>query len=199
MKSFLTAALFTAIVAATPFTANAASYEFDTAHTQIMFKVNHLGFSNSHGRFMKFDGTLDFDAADVAKSKLDVTIDTASIDMGDQKWDDHLKNADFFDVEKFPSMTFKSTKVEKTGEKTGKVTGDLTILGVTKPVTLDVVMNKMGKHPMSGKEHVGFSATGTLKRSDFGMNYGLPNVGDTVTLMIEAEASAKDASAPAAE
>lgn len=122
------------------------------------------------------------------QSKVDVTIKTASIEMDDQKWNDHLKNADFFNVEQYPEMTFKSTNVEVTGENTANVTGDLTLLGVTKPVTLNVTHNKTGAHPMNGKSGIGFSATGTLKRSDFGMNYGLPAVGDDVELRIEVEA-----------
>src|SRR5690606_12273607 len=105
-------------------------------------------------------------------SSTEVTIDTSSISMNHEAWENHLKNADFFDVEKFPTMTFKSTKVERTGEKTAKMTGDLTLLGVTKPVTLDVTLNKSDLHPFHKKMAAGFSATGTLKRSDFGMNYG---------------------------
>ena len=98
-----------------------------------------------------------------------------------------MKNEDFFNVEKFPEMTFKSTGVTVTGENTGDVTGDLTLLGVTKPVTLHVTFNKAGKHPMGDKYAAGFSATGTLRRSDFGMDYGLPMVSDEVELRIEVE------------
>ena len=168
------------------------TYSFDTVHSQIIFFVNHLGFSNSEGEFLDFDGEFTFDPENVEASDVDVTIDTTSIDMDDEAWDKHLKNADFFDVEQFPTMTFKSTEVLKTGEKTGLMTGDLTMLGVTKPVTLDVTMNKVGEHPRSGKQHAGFSATGKLNRSDWGMDYGLPMVGDEVNIRIEVEGSAKE-------
>lgn len=167
-------------------------YSFDPAHTQVLFSVSHLGFSFSHGRFDKLDGSFTFDEKAPEQSSIDVTIDTNSIDMGSEAWDKHLKSADFLNTEKFPAMTFKSTKIETTGEKTGKVTGDLTILGVTKPVTLDVTYNGSGEHPYSKNHIAGFSATGTVKRSDFGMGYGLPNVGDDVSLIIQVEGIRQD-------
>ncbi len=167
--------------------AQVETYSFDTVHTQILFFVDHLGFSISEGEFLDFDGSYTLDRGDLSKSSVDVSIDTNSIDMDDEAWDAHMKNEDFFHVEKFPTMTFKSTKVDVTGENTALVTGDLTLLGVTKPVTLDVVHRKSGKHPFGEKYASGFSATGTLKRSDFGMTYGLPNVGDEVELRIEVE------------
>ncbi|MDD9899735.1 MAG: YceI family protein [Alphaproteobacteria bacterium] len=162
-------------------------YDFDKKHTQVFFKVSHLGFSISHGRFNEVDGGFSFDLDHPEKSSVNVTIKTDSLDMGQDGWDEHLKGEDFFKVEAFPEMTFKSTAVEVTGEKTAKVTGDLTLLGVTKPVTLDVTYNKAGIHPFGGKYVAGFSATGMLKRSDFGMTYGLPNIGDDVHMMIEVE------------
>jgi len=167
--------------------ADIETYSFDKAHTQLLFFVNHLGFSNSQGEFLDYDGSFVFDRSEPAKSNVSITIKTASIDMDDEKWDAHMKSADFFDVEKFPDMTFKSTGIEATGENMANITGDLTILGVTKPVTLAVIHNKSGKHAFSGKYVSGFSATATLKRSDFGMNYGLPLVGDDVKIMIEVE------------
>jgi polyisoprenoid-binding protein YceI len=178
---------------ASPAQAEVESYGFDKAHTQIYFSVNHLGFSNSRGRFLNFDGTLQLDRAAPASSMVDVSIDTASIEMNDQAWNDHMKNADFFNVEKFPAMTFKSTSVEVTGENTANVTGDLTLLGVTKPVVMAVTHNKSDVHPYSGKMVAGFSATTNIKRSDFGMNYGLPAVGDDVAINIEVEAVRADA------
>lgn len=169
-------------------------YEFDTAHTQIIFFVSHLGFSISEGEFLDFDGFIEFNRDEPAKSKVEVVIDTNSIDMDDQKWDDHMKNEDFFHVEKYPTMTFKSTGIDVTGEKTAKITGDLTILETTKPVTLDVKFNKAGKHPFGDKYAAGWSATAALKRSEFGMKYGLPMVGDDVEIRIEVEAIRKGGS-----
>lgn len=175
--------------------AEAVKYIIEKPHSQVVFKVNHLGFSHSIGKFLKFDGTVTFDQAQPAASATEVTIDTASIELNDQKWNDHMKSADFFNVEKFPAMTFKSTGIEVTGEKTANIKGDLTILGVTRPVVLATTFNQAGKHPMSGKNGVGFSAVTAIKRSDFGMNYGLPMVGDDVEIMIEVEAYEDDPTA----
>lgn len=187
MKKFAAIALLGLLSATSPANAAAERYAFDKDHTQIFFSVNHLGFSNSTGKFEEFDGHFTFDPEKPENSSVYVTIKTDEIEIGSDEWEDHLENADFFNAEKFPVMTFTSTKVEKTGEKTGKLTGDLTLLGVTKPVTLDVTFNKVGVHPYSGKQVAGFSATGTLLRSDFGMNYGLPAVGDEVSIRIEVE------------
>lgn len=192
MRNIFASALAALLLVSAAAQAAPERYVFDPAHTQIFFSVEHLGFSHSTGRFAKFDGGFTFDQDNPEASSVEVTIDTASIDMGMPEWDAHLKNADFFNVEKFPAMTFKSTKVEKTGEKTGKITGDLTLLGVTKPVTLDVTFNKAGVHPYSKSMIAGFSATGTLKRSEFDMNYGLPGVGDEVALRIEVEGIRQD-------
>lgn len=167
-------------------------YTFDKAHTQILFFVNHLGFSMSQGEFHDYDGHFLFNRGEPEKSVIDISIQSASIDMDDEKWDAHMKNADFFNVEEFPTVTFKSKMAEITGENTANITGDLTLLGVTKPVTLSVTHNKSGIHPFSGKFVAGLSATGVIKRSDFGMNYGLPNVGDNVELRIEVEGIRKD-------
>ena len=168
-------------------------YSFDTAHTQIIFFVNHLGFSNSEGEFLGFDGHFMFDRDQPENSDVEVTIHTASIDMDDEKWDAHMKNEDFFNVDQYPAMTFKSTGVEVTGENTANITGDLTMLDVTKPVTLAVTHNKSGKHNFSGKYVSGFSATASLKRSDFGMEYGLPMIGDDVEIRIEVEGIREEA------
>jgi len=186
MKKFLLAFLLFALPA------QAAHYIYDPVHTQIMFSVNHLGLSNSHGKFSKFSGGFTFDKAAPEKSKVDVSIDTASINMDSKTWEDHLKSRDFFNVAQFPAMTFKSTKIVKTGDNTGTLTGDLTLLGVTKPVALDVTFNKEMPHPMNKNMLAGFSAVGKLKRSDFGMNYGLPMVSDEVKLIIEVEGIRQD-------
>lgn len=162
-------------------------YKFDKAHTQILFFVDHLGFSMSQGEFHEYEGGFTFNRGEPAKSSVEVSIQTASIDMDDEKWDAHMKNKDFFNVEEFPSMDFKSTGIEVTGEDIAKITGDLTILGVTKPVVLDVTHNKSGVHPFSGKYVAGFSASTIVKRSDFGMRFGVPAVGDNVKVQLEVE------------
>lgn len=168
------------------------TYKLDNPHTQIIFAVSHLGFSMSYGKFLDYDGEITLNRGEPSKSSAHVTIKTGSIDMGMEKWNAHMKNEDFFHVEKYPEMTFKSTSIEVTGEDTAIMTGDLTLLGVTKPVTLHVTHRKSGKHPMKDVYAAGFTAEGTLKRSDFGMDYGLPAVGDEVKLIIEAEAYRED-------
>lgn len=164
-----------------------ADYKFEPVHTQILFFCDHLGFSKSQGEFLQFDGAFSFDTNDIAASKVDITIDTASIDMDHQKWNDHMKNEDFFDVEKFPTMTFISNKIEPLSSNTMNVHGDLTILGHTELVVLNVTYNKSGKHPFSGKYTAGFSATTQVKRSLFGMTYGLPALGDDIEIRLEVE------------
>lgn len=173
--------------------AEVETYSFDTVHSQILFFISHLGFSISEGEFLDFDGGITFDRDTPANSSVEVTIDTNSLDMDDEKWNEHMKSPDFFNAEQFPTMTFKSTGIEVTGDDTANITGDLTILGVTKPVVLATKLNKVGKHPFGDKYAAGFSATAHIKRSDFGMNYGLPNVGDDVDIRIEIEAIRDDA------
>lgn len=191
MKKIIAIATAALVTFSSPASA-ADKYIFDDAHTQVIFSANHLGFSFSHGRFNKIAGHFTFDEKEPAQSTIDVTIDAASIDMGSEAWDKHMKSADFLNVEKFPGITFKSTGIEVTGEKQGKVTGDLTLLGVTKPVTLDVTYNGSGVHPYSKNQIAGFSAKGSFKRSDFGMEYGLPNVGDEVSFIIQVEGIRQD-------
>ncbi len=176
-------------VAAAP--AWAATYTLDPSHTQVVFSWSHFGYSHPTAQFGKIEGTLDFDAAAPTKSKVEVSIDINSLNTNVPDLDAHLKKADFFDAAKFPQATFRSTKVEAGKDaKHLKVTGDLTLHGVTKPVVLEVTVNKVGPHPMSKKPSVGFDASGMLKRSDFGMGAYVPNVGDDITLRITTEASA---------
>ena len=176
-----------ALLAATSVPAFAADYAIDKSHTMVFFSVNHLGFSNSNGQFTDFEGKFSFDEAAPEKSTVEVTIQTDSIDLANnEKWNNHMKSDDFFKVEKFPTATFKSTGVKKTGEKTMAVTGDFTLLGKTKAITLDVTFNKAGE-AFGGKEVAGFSATGTFDRTEFGLDTYAPAVSKEVTLRIEVE------------
>jgi len=168
----------------------ADTYTLDPTHTNITWQVNHLGFSNPNGKFTNTQGTLVLDEAKPENSSVKVTITPGSSLSGVEKLDEHMKSDSFFDVVKFPTATFESTKVEVTGKDTAKVTGNLNLHGVTKPVVLDVKLNKIGEHPMTKAKTAGFSATTTIKRSDFGMNYGIPAVSDEVKLTIESEANA---------
>ncbi len=162
-------------------------YTFDTAHTQILFFVSHLGFSQSQGEFLDYDGHFTFESDDWSNSEVNVDIKTASVDMDLADWDEHLRSEDFFHVTEYPTMSFTSREVEKTGEQTGTIHGDLTLLGTTQPVTLDVTFNKAGKHPISGKYVAGFSAETVIDRTAYGMDYGAGMIGNDVTVRLEVE------------
>lgn len=166
----------------------ADKYKLDKSHARFAYTVNHMGFSDVSGDFTRFDGELMLDAKDLTKSSVSITIETASITSGFEKRDEHLKTPDFFDAAANPSITFKSTKVEDAGNGKLKVTGDLNLHGVTKSVTLDVKVNKIGPNPMNDKQNkAGFTATATIKRSDFGIKYALPAVADEVSLKLDSE------------
>ncbi len=162
-------------------------YEIDMSHTNALFDVSHLGFTTMLGRFGELEGTLAFDEENIENSKVDIVIKTASIDTFHQKRDDHLRSPDFFNTAEFPEMTFSSTEVVKTGDQSAKLIGDLTLLGVTHPVELDLVVNKVGVHPFNKKHVAGFTATGIIKRSQFGMTFGVPMIGDEIALRLELE------------
>jgi polyisoprenoid-binding protein YceI len=191
LRRFLLAAAL--IASATPAFAETKTYKFDHPHTQILFFVNHLGFSNSNGKFLDFDGTITFDTDKPSEGKVDVVIKTDSLNMDDAKWDEHLKSKDFFNVKEYPTMTFKSSGVVAAEGQATKLTGDLTLLGVTKPVTMDVTLNKCDVHPMTKQPTCGFDATTTIKRSEWGMTGGIPMVSDDVKIMITVEAVAQPA------
>lgn len=173
------------------FTAQAApvSYKMDPNHTNVLFSWNHFGFSNPTANLGLGDGTIVFDDKDPAKSSVDVTLPLAGLDTHVPALDEHLKKPDFFDADKYPTVTFKSTNVQSVGGNKFKVTGNLTVHGVTKPVVLDATLNKSGEHPMMKVQTVGFDATATLKRSDFGVGAYVPNVSDDIQIHITTEAS----------
>ncbi|SMC26318.1 Polyisoprenoid-binding protein YceI [Andreprevotia lacus DSM 23236] len=186
MKKLLAAALLGAFVTAAQ--AAPVTYAIDGSHTYSSFAINHFGFSTVVGRFDKTSGTVTLDA-EKKTGAADITIDAASLNSGWPARDKHVKSADFLDVEKFPSITFKSDKFTFDGDKLSKVDGNLTIHGVTKPVTLTVGTFKcVDSHPMMKKPWCGADATATIKRSDFGVSAYVPNVGDELKLTIEIEA-----------
>lgn len=164
------------------------NYKIDPAHTFPNFKINHLGFSTMHGRFEKTSGELNIDWAKKTGS-VDIAIDAGSVSTGFKKRDEHLMSPDFLNAAEFPEITYKSTKVKINDDNTATVEGNLTILGVSKPVTLNVARIHCAEHPMRKGTHVcGFDAEGKIKRSDFGVNYALPAIGDEMMLNIEVEA-----------
>ncbi|MFC7047663.1 YceI family protein [Emcibacter nanhaiensis] len=168
--------------------APSGTYILEKKHAYLQFSYNHMGASHPIVLFRKFDATLHYKADDPEKSKVKVTIDPNSIDTGMDMFDKELaEKPDFLDAGNYPEITFVATNLEQTGDGKGRMTGDLTIKGVTKPVTLDVTLNKSGTHPMSGQAQLGFSATGTFKRSDFGIGYAVPMVSDELTVTIEVE------------
>ncbi|KTR03870.1 polyisoprenoid-binding protein [Aureimonas ureilytica] len=170
----------------------AGTYVADRTHTNVLWSVSHFGTSNYIGRFSDINATLTLDPTDPDKSKLTATINPKSVDTNypakDKDFNAEIAGEMFLDAAKFDTIKFVSTKIETTGKDTGKVTGDLTLHGVTKPVTLDVKLNAaLNPHPMSQKPVVGFSATGMIKRSDFGINALVGPVSDDVKLTIETE------------
>lgn len=176
-----------------PALADPVSYAFDKSHSNLAFSYNHLGYSTTDGRFADWDGKLMIDQDNPADSTIEFTIKIDSLDTFWPDRDTHLKSADFFDAAKFPTATFKSTKVEQTGEKQLAVTGDLTIKGITKPATLTVDVLNLGEHPMKKKPAAGFAVSTVIKRSDYGMDKFVPYVGDEISISFDAEALKADA------
>jgi polyisoprenoid-binding protein YceI len=177
----LTLATGTAMAAPTTFIPNAD-------HTFVRFSYDHLGFSTQESRFDKTTGSVTFDPA-AKTGAVDLTIDTKSVDTGSELFNGHIQGADFLDTAKYPTATFRSTSVKFDGDKPVSVTGDLTLKGVTKPVTLNITLFKHGLNMMK-KDGIGANATATIKRSDFNMTKYVPMVGDEVTLTIAIEAAA---------
>ncbi|WP_426701071.1 YceI family protein [Rhodanobacter sp. Col0626] len=165
------------------------TYKLDPSHTMVLFSWNHFGYSNPTADFGLGEGTVVFDEQQPAKSSVDVTLPLAQLDTHVPALDKHLKEADFFNAGKYPTVTFKSTTVQPLGGNKFKVTGNLTVHGVTKPVVLDATLNKVGPHPMSKAQSIGFDATASIKRSDFGVGAYVPNVSDDITIRITTEGS----------
>lgn len=160
------------------------TFTIDPNHTQVSFTYNHFGFSNPTGRMEDIKGTVVVDQDNWGKSSVEVTMPLSGLHTGVAKLDAHMKSADMFNAAEFPDVTFKSTKVTKTGTETLDIAGDLTVHGVTKPVTLHARVNKIGENKMIGSQTAGFDANTTLKRSDFGVKYLVPAVSDEVHVHI---------------
>jgi polyisoprenoid-binding protein YceI len=163
------------------------TYRLDKSHANIIFKLSHLGYSDYIGRFNDFDATLTLDAAKPATSKVEATIKPKSVDTNNETLEGKLKGEHYFNADQFPEIKFVSTTLKQTGVNKGVMMGDLTLLGVSKPVSLDVTFVGAGQNPYASVYTVGFRATGTIKRSDWGMKTLVPQVGDEVQLLIEAE------------
>jgi polyisoprenoid-binding protein YceI len=183
---------YTAILAlatglATPALAAPETYVIDPTHTFARFSYSHFGLSTQLSRFNKTSGTVVLDKA-AKTASVDITIDTKSVDTGYATFNEHIQGPDFLDTAKYPTATFKSTKVDFAGDKPTAVHGNLTIKGVTKPVTLKVTNYVNMPHPMLKKDAIGADATTVIKRSDFNASKYVPNVGDEVTISVALEA-----------
>lgn len=185
-QTFLAAAL---AFAATGALAASEKYDLDPGHSQVVFTYNHLGFSTTTGMFSGFEGVIMFDAEDPAASSVEVSIPIMSMFTGWEKREEHFMSEDFFGASEGDLVTFTSTAIEVTGETTAKITGDLTMNDVTKSVVLDATLNqKADAHPMTNQPWLGFSATTTLLRSDFGVDKFAPYVSDEIEVRISIEA-----------
>ncbi|GAE50440.1 YceI family protein [Xanthomonas arboricola] len=170
-------------------TAAPVRYALDPVHTRVLFAVEHAGFSKALGTVSGTSGTLVFDPDDWASARLDVTVPLRRADLGDAKWNEATLARNLLDAERFPDAHFVSTQVEASGQNHAKVTGNLTLHGVTRPVTLDVTLNALKRHPLPPfRRTAGFSAAATLSRAEFGIDAWKSMIGDTVELRIEAEA-----------
>ena len=183
-RVFASLALGSLLAGSTAFAAD--TYNIDTGHSTAIFRIKHFGASWQYGRFNDITGTMVFDDADATKSSFDITVKTDSVDTNLDKRDEHLKGPDFFDAAKYPTMTFKSTKVAKGTGNTYKVTGNLTLHGVTKEVTVDVERPGTGQDPWGGTR-TGAEAVLTIKRSDYGISFMPDGLGDEVRLIISLE------------
>jgi polyisoprenoid-binding protein YceI len=184
-KSLITALVISVALPMSAFAAD--SYTIDPYHTFPHFSISHLGFSTLQGRFDQTSGTVTLDRA-AKTGSVNISIATDSVSTGYVKRDEHLKSPDFFNAAEFPTITYKSTAMHFKGDKPASVDGNLTIMGVTKPVTLTIDAFNCGTNPMNKKDECGAGASAQIKRSDFGVKYGLPNIGDDVKLVFEIEA-----------
>jgi polyisoprenoid-binding protein YceI len=187
LKLAATASFMSLALASAAFAAPSV-YTSDANHTFVRFSYSHLGFSTQESRFNKVNGTVNYDPA-AKTASVEVLIDTKSVDTGSDLFNEHIQGPDYLDTAQFPTATFKSTSVKFDGDKPVSISGNLTVKGVTKPVTLSVTSFKHGLN-MQKKDAVGADATGTIKRSDFNMGKAVPLVGDDVTLEIVIEAAA---------
>ena len=164
------------------------TYTFDTGHSRIMFYVIHADLPNSVGEFKVGAGTFTVDNDDLTKSTVDVKVPVQSLELGDAKWNAHTLTADFLEAAKYPGIEFVSRRIERLAGGKATLYGDLTIKGITKPVALDLKVNRVGEHPLRKTPAAGFTATTTVKRSDFGVTAYVPVVADNVKIRIEVEA-----------
>jgi polyisoprenoid-binding protein YceI len=186
--------LLLALLAPLPVLASPVTYTIDPLHSFPNFMINHLGMTTIHGRFERMTGKITLDTA-AKTGSFEVRVPTATASTGDSRRegggrsrDEHLRTADFFNSSEFPDMIYRSTKLNFSGDKVESVEGNLTLLGVTKPVKLNVTHFNCGPHPSNRRAMCGAYVEGAIKRTDFGMKFGVPAIGDEVKLAISVEA-----------
>ncbi|WP_249140505.1 YceI family protein [Bradyrhizobium manausense] len=180
-------ALTTTLVLMSSPGSRATTFDIDIVHSHVAFFIDHLGFSKVIGTVNDISGSFDFDANKPEASKLSATLKVSSISTNSKQRDGDIQGADWFNAAEFPDIVFVGKTFAKTAEQTGTILGDLTIAGVTRPVTLNVVFNREGQNPWDKSHVVGFSARTSIKRSDFGMKTAIPMIGDQVDLFFEVE------------
>jgi polyisoprenoid-binding protein YceI len=185
--AFCLASVAQAQMTKAPAEVKAGAYKLDASHSKVTWAVTHFGFSSYVGQFPDVNGTMKLDPANLGATELHVTIDTTKIGTLNATLDKNLKAPGFLDTAKFPTASFKSTKVTRTGDTTADIQGELTLKDVTKPVTLKAVFNQAGANPLDKVYSLGFAATTTIKRSAFGVSAYVPAIGDNVTLTIDVE------------
>lgn len=168
------------------------NYSLDTDHASLLFKVDHMGFSTFVGRFNQFDAQLNFNAAKPTQSSLQATVDMTSVDVNNEKFEKALKGSFWLNTKKYPQAYFETTSAQQISEQVLRFKGNLTFLGVTKPIFVDVTINGAADNLVSGKYTIGFSALATFKRSEFGLSTFIPTVGDDIELEIHAEFQQRD-------
>ncbi len=167
--------------------AMAQTYQVDPVHTSLVFRVKHMNTAYVYGMFRDVKGTVVVDEANPARSSINIEVDANSVFTANQQRDDHLRSPDFFNARQFPTITFRSTEVRRVNANTVQVRGNLTMRGVTRPVTANVQMTGKGKNSQ-GRDIIGFETTFTIRRSEFGIRYGLPGLGDEVRVTLSVEA-----------
>jgi polyisoprenoid-binding protein YceI len=184
--SVLSSATFAQAADTAPASVQEGPYTIEPNHTRVLFAVSHMGFTTWFGEFTHISGNLSLSPKSVANSTFEIHIPTNTVSTSNAKLDGELKDPQWLDAAKFPEIVFKSKQIERTGDKTAKVTGEFTLHGVTKPLTLDVTFNGAGTNPLDKKYTVGFEASGVIKRSDFGVKTYVPLIGDDVKIIISA-------------
>lgn len=186
--------ILAAALASAPLSAIAGPWAIDKGHASINFSVDHFGFSDVHGQFREFDAQIDFDPENIDATSASFTINAASFDTNLAARDDHVKSADFLNVDEYPSITFTTTKVTQTGDETADIEGEMTIRGVTKPVTFKAELNQLGASPFDPSlEVAGFTISGEIDRTEFGIDTYAPAIGATLPVVINFEMSPSDA------